>query len=138
MRLHVLLVAAPLVQLCSMPPGLFPTSEHAAQAQNDTGHEGMLYVRRYAMEAVSNLELNGVIYPRCDSYAQGAALAGAGAGSGAALAPGQHVPPGEPTWAHMTIVMIFPHLSLVNVHLQGPQRCCALAMLRTSWLIADL
>ena len=47
------------------------------------------------MEAVSSLELNGIIYPRCDSYAQGAALAGAGAGSGAALAPGQHVPPGD-------------------------------------------
>ena len=52
------------------------------------------------MEAVSSLELNGVIYPRCDSYAQGAALAGSGAGSGAALAPGQHVPPGNALMRH--------------------------------------
>ena len=52
------------------------------------------------MEAVSSLELNGVIYPRCDSYAQGAALAGSGAGAGAALAPGQHVPPGDALMRH--------------------------------------
>ena len=90
------------------------------------------------MEAVSNLELNGVIYPRCDSYAQGAALAGSGAGSGAALAPGQHVPPGEATRAHMTIVAFQPQASLVNAHWQGLQCCCASSYLRMSQLTADL
>ena len=47
------------------------------------------------MEAVSSLELGGVIYPRCDQYGASAGMAGAGAGNHAALAPGQHVPPGE-------------------------------------------
>ena len=52
----------------------------------------MTCVYRYAMEAVSSLELGGIIYPRCDQY--GAGMAGAG-GAGGALAPGQHVPTGE-------------------------------------------
>lgn len=49
------------------------------------------------MEAVSSLELSGVIYPRCDQYAQGAALGGQAGGMGGqhALAPGQQLPPGE-------------------------------------------
>ena len=55
------------------------------------------------MEAVSSLELGGVIYPRCDTYGQGAGLAG-GAGSGAALAPGQHVPPGEASAPRRTVL----------------------------------
>ena len=78
---------------------------------------GLGEVRRYAMEAVSSLELSGVIYPRCDTYAQGAALAGAGAGSGAALAPGQHVPPGAASSVHVTgSIALQPHMPLASLH----------------------
>lgn len=82
-------------------------------------------VRRYAMEAVSSLELSGVIYPRCDTYAQGAAMAGAGAGagSGAALAPGQHVPPGEASAVHVVrFTALQPYMPLVGPHQQRPPR----------------
>jgi hypothetical protein len=50
------------------------------------------------MEAVSSLELGGIIYPPCDQYTAGAALAGQAGnmGTAAAMAPGVHVPPGEP------------------------------------------
>lgn len=64
---------------------------------------------RYAMEAVSSLELGGIIYPRCDQY--GAGMAGVG-GAGGAMAPGQHVPTGEAS------TPVTPH----QHHLRSP--CC--------------
>ena len=54
-------------------------------------------VRRYAMEAQSHLELSGIVYPPCPKYKQAAALAEQGMQGPGAMAPGQQVPPGEPS-----------------------------------------
>ncbi len=50
----------------------------------------MCVSHRYAMEAVSKLELSGIVYPPCPlpSYGAGALPQSAAAGNAAALAPG--------------------------------------------------